>query len=454
MSEYFVNFLEGRDSNSGTTEGAPVKTWNAANIGGGTFAPGDVIRFREGVVYPLTGGRLQFALSSAPSAASPVTFTTYGGTGRGRAVFDGGGTRDIGIMPPACDAATPGRYCKFQKFEIRNFTLAGVYLSEASADGSHDAYHLVEDCWVHHMSAATQAGIQSWGIGTTIRRNIVDHCGGDSIWFYGAANYIGHNTVTDGGLATAVGGDDCIQAGGASPRSIVEYNYLDKGPRPWKQAILVLGDGVQVRYNTCLGLSDGAGLITVWNSTGAQVLGNLLLGRDGIYLLDTTGQCRVQANVIISTVSGSDDGQSTGIDANNQGHLYYHNTIVGHRRGIYGQGNTIRNNVIASCSVVGLYAGTGVVSETYNVLYGNTRNKYDNASQDVALDGTDLTVDPQFDARYMPQAASLRAGGSYVGGHDLYGKEFWAPPTIGAVQYQPPRALVSSRELAFRRAMA
>lgn len=260
------------------------------------------------------------------------------------------------------------------------------------------------------------------GIGTTIRRNIVDHCGGDSIWFYGAANYIGHNTVTDGGLATAVGGDDCIQAGGASPRSIVEYNYLDKGPRPWKQAILVLGDGVQVRYNTCLGLSDGAGLITVWNSTGAQVLGNLLLGRDGIYLLDTTGQCRVQANVIISTVSGSDDGQSTGIDANNQGHLYYHNTIVGHRRGIYGQGNTIRNNVIASCSVVGLYAGTGVVSETYNVLYGNTRNKYDNASQDVALDGTDLTVDPQFDARYMPQAASLRAGGSYVGGHDLYGK--------------------------------
>lgn len=44
--------------------------------------------------------------------------------------------------------------------------------------------------------------------------------------------------------------------------------------------------------------------------------------------------------------------------------------------------------------------------------------------------------------------------GVYLGGKDFYRKEFQAPPTMGAVQYQPPRALVSSRELAFRRAMA
>jgi hypothetical protein len=59
--------------------------------------------------------------------------------------------------------------------------------------------------------------------------------------------------------------------------------------------------------------------------------------------------------------------------------------------------------------------------------------------------GTDYTInsapgcsnnveaDPQLDTLYRPQAETVMRGGVYVGGTDFYGKQFYFPPNIGAV---------------------
>jgi hypothetical protein len=116
MATYYIDFVDGLDANNGTSSSTPVKTWNAANIGSGTFAPGDSILFAGGKTYTQTA-RFQFGLSGTPTALLPVRFGSYG---PGPAIIDGGGTINAMFYGPALDSANPGRYLIYEDLQIQN----------------------------------------------------------------------------------------------------------------------------------------------------------------------------------------------------------------------------------------------------------------------------------------------------------------------------------------------
>jgi hypothetical protein len=126
------------------------------------------------------------------------------------------------------------------------------------------------------------------------------------------------------------------------------------------------------------------------------------------------------------------DGESTGIDqfsSPTRNHAIFNNTIIGHRRGIFGQGCSVRNNLVINCGGVGIDTGSGASVEAYNCAFGNGTN----------FSGTpgagSRQVDPQLRSNYMPQNEAILAAGLALGGTDYYGIPFGNPPTIGAVQY-------------------
>lgn len=88
-------------------------------------------------------------------------------------------------------------------------------------------------------------------------------------------------------------------------------------------------------------------------------------------------------------------------------------------------------------------AGGGTNSGSTNCIYGQITS----AASGIALTGT-VAQDPQLDNAYRPQNVALRGGGTRIRGRDFYGKDFWSPPTIGAVQVQNVIGVSSRRGVA------
>lgn len=443
MATYYVDNVDGVNSNNGTSDTTPVKVWNTANIGSGTFAPGDRLLFKSGVVYDGSGGRVAPVFSSSPTATNRFYVGSYGGTER--AILDGGGTRDIGFRPAAAiDQANPPTYVTVENLEIRNYTSNGLNFGEVSADGTHVNGAILNNLYVHKITSTSEAAIKSWGTGVTVSNCRVEMVGGDGIFLQGAYAWVHHNTIR---WVSNTGGTlgDGIQFNANSHYSLIEYNYIERENSD-KQALLVCGDYCVIRHNTLKGLSVGAGLLTLFNSTGTstgnQVYGNYLYGTDGIYLLDATGAHRVFGNVIVGTNRNETEGNSTGIDMNGSvNHQVFNNTVIGHQRGIRCQSATAYNNIVIDCGGVGIDTGSGASSESHNCAHRNGTN----------FSGTPGTgsvqVDPALTPTYMVTSASVRAAGTTVDAVDFYGNSF--NNSMGAVQYSAPRPL-ATRSLATR----
>jgi len=87
-AEYFVDFAEGSDSKSGTTQAeawkhAPGDSQAEGKAASVVLGPGDVVQFRGGVIYR---GEIKI-----PASGNPGSRITYRGTGwgEGRAILDG-----------------------------------------------------------------------------------------------------------------------------------------------------------------------------------------------------------------------------------------------------------------------------------------------------------------------------------------------------------------------------
>ena len=72
----------------------------------------------------------------------------------------------------------------------------------------------------------------------------------------------------------------------------------------------------------------------------------------------------------------------------------------------------------------------------YNAATGDSKINWRGANYTINNApgcSSNIEADPQLDALHRPQSAMVKRGGVYVGGKDFYGKQFYYPPNIGAV---------------------
>lgn len=442
MATYYWDPQNGSNSNNGLGPGSPVLSWNATAIGTGTFAPGDTLLMKAGSVYDAAaGGRLAPLFSSAPTALAPFTLSTYGERGV-RGIVDGKGTRDIGIRGWPIDAGSgvPTRYFIIENMEVMNCTAHGISISDLANTGEADCYSSVINCYIHNITGTSNAAIDIRGQGLTVRGNLIEDCAGDGILFRGNG-YCGYNTIrrvsnTGGGLGDGIqidGGTTVVHTG-----TICEYNDVTRENTD-KQAILFIAEDGIFRYNRVVGLSIGAGLVTIGGEAlaqqtgGNQIYGNFIYGTDGIHLLNVSSPHTVYCNIIIGTNSSETEQNSTGIDvgvanggsyANN---VIYNNTVIGHQRGIQCRANTVRNNLVINCGGKGYDQSTAAASESYNVAWNNGTNFHG-----VSAGTGSFVADPMLDTRYKPTNLRLASAGTNVSGTDFYGDTFRGN-SVGAV---------------------
>ena len=147
------------------------------------------------------------------------------------------------------------------------------------------------------------------------------------------------------------------------------------------------------------------------------------------------------------------DNQASGIVmASAQGILAYHNTLINNNLGPVGIKNNgeiavfpnckngeITNNILQGSGQYGVDIFPDVTGFTgkNNCIYG-----YDTVDRASVLTNT-ISVDSALDSMFRPTTASIKTGGTFIGGADYYGAEFRGTPPIGAVITFPARQLAA-----------
>ncbi|HTJ55864.1 MAG TPA: right-handed parallel beta-helix repeat-containing protein, partial [Nitrosospira sp.] len=166
--------------------------------------------------------------------------------------------------------------------------------------------------------------------------------------------------------------------------------------------------------------NSGTGL-TFWNCSGSKFIGN----------------------IVENCFTGASYGKSSETD----NHLL-NNTFINCSYGVSKIGTdaltgnvTVKNNLLHNCSAGFSIGANPSITADYNNVYGSM-----NPYVGISAGANDLNVHPLLDADYRPQAAALKRAGTSPSGKDFYGKQFYNPPNIGAVNDLPatPRYLLTS----------
>ncbi len=171
-------------------------------------------------------------------------------------------------------------------------------------------------------------------------------------------------------------------------------------------------------------------------STGVQNSGaglSFWTARDAKYI----------GNVVVDCYVGANYGH-----ASETGNQILNNTFIRCNTGIDRIGTaalsgniTVKNNILLNCAT-GFSSGTNPsITADYNCLHGFVTDY-----AGVVPGPNDLKVDPALDEFYRPCAAALKRSGTSTSAKDFYGKQFYNPPNIGAVDDLPatPRYLLTS----------
>lgn len=197
---------------------------------------------------------------------------------------------------------------------------------------------------------------------------------------------------------------------------------------------------------------DGAGCLLDHDTRNCVVRGNHfknLYGKtgisysgNGITILDSTG-AEVYGNITENCYSAIHIGNKlTGQSSNIYNNHFLNCVAFGCDISLSADltTNIVKNNLFtaASASCVPVRVSTGTwTGESNNCFYGF------GATSNHALAGTTKTVDPELNERLAPAAISVLAGGTYLGGSDYYGKLLPSPPPIGAVAPLPARTVTT-----------
>lgn len=166
--------------------------------------------------------------------------------------------------------------------------------------------------------------------------------------------------------------------------------------------------------------NSGTGL-AFWRATGSKFIGNIV---ENCYA-----------------------GASYGDPAETDNHIL-NNTFINCGTGIVKIGTsapvgniTVKNNIFHNCPIGFASGANPAITADYNCLHGFVADY-----AGVTPGPNDLKVDPILDEYYRPRAAALKRSGVTLAGKDFYGKQFYNPPNIGAVNDLPatPRYLLTS----------
>jgi parallel beta-helix repeat protein len=112
--------------------------------------------------------------------------------------------------------------------------------------------------------------------------------------------------------------------------------------------------------------------------------------------------------------------------------------------------NGLCRDVVISNNIIISNVAYGISRETTDIGFSGTKNNIlmtrgGRAEKNAAVTNT-VSVAPQLDSLHRPQADELKRSGEYLGGKDFYGKRFYNPPNIGAVDdvSATPRYLLRS----------
>lgn len=293
-----------------------------------------------------------------------------------------------------------------------------------------------------------------------ISGNTFTNCGGSAIKAYvpltgqNKGVKICRNTITNQLMVGDLGGG--IVVGGFTQttttnfgQNVIEHNVADGLQGTTGFANIMYGSYI-IRHNSAKNISsviyDGDALLFDHGADGCVAYGNYFENMSGpsdfsagagIGIIYEATNITCYGNVFKNCYMGVYYGNQTSGRVSS----IYNNTFIDCvLAGIYGNPTTFpadsnycKNNVFTAKSVSALairYDSGAWSRESTNVFHG-----FSTGTQ--ALNASSLNVDPSLDSNYRPQSSQVKRSGAYLGGKDYYGKHFYNPPNIGAVDDDP-----------------
>lgn len=436
MTTYYIDPLNGNNSNDGLSTGAPKLT---------------VPTPTSNNTYLLKCGTTYANSIVIASAVTGVTLSTYG-AGDKPIINPGSLDRWSIRVAVGCTNTTISGFECTGALGNGSQTCFGIYIG--SAPGSTSNNVTIRDCFVHNITANSAGdcnGIYGFGDNITITNCFITQIPDDGIWIEGKNTRITHCKITNVGTDSSATGD-CIQLNGETASSsagafYIAYNYLNHSANLEKQCFIVssasLGLGGYVGYNTCVfPMTDsllGGNACLYSDQPGCVFEGNTTYGGTYGILIDAGQGQKIRNNLILNAYLGINTANSP------LGLLVDNNTIANCvDTAAYLSTNDVttyvRNNVFINCPK-GL-ASHGNISKSYNAYYNNSIYTWGSIAGGGTIEGSAILVNPLLSSTFTPKALSpLIGGGSYLyPSKDITNRIRKNLPTVGAYEYVSERA--------------
>jgi len=207
-AQYYVDYASGLDVNKGTSIAAawqhcPGDSSATGVAGSIVILAGDVVNFKGGVTYRLTGGSASaISLSRSGTAGNPIVYQTGPGWGLGNAILDGGQVA-YNVVNPSGDAQFYSglTITNFLKYGFALNTQKGITISNCIINngvfvgsGTYAAYGVNSRQYLLYGNG--EAGINVGGmIDTIIVSNEISCTGQKGVSLYGGATRVNTNLV-------------------------------------------------------------------------------------------------------------------------------------------------------------------------------------------------------------------------------------------------------------------
>ncbi len=294
---YYVDFLSGNDTNTGTRPNAAWKTLEKVNST--TFAPGDRILFKSGSVW---NGQLW--PKGSGSEPQPILIDKYGGVAK--PIINAGGVEDAVLLKNQ-------EYWEIQNLEITNTGAGpavrrGVHVAVENYGEAHHIY--LRGLTIHDVNGLDSdeikynGGINYTCVGNSkpsrfvdlrIENNRIYHVDRSGIfgwsthwvrskWYPSLGVIIRNNRLDD------IGGDGIVVV--ATDGALVEYNVVSRANQRSKGFNVAIwpwsADNTLVQYNEAYltkGHRDSEGFDSDWNSRNTIIQYNYSHDNEGGFLL-------------------------------------------------------------------------------------------------------------------------------------------------------------------------
>ena len=290
---YYVDSINGSDSNSGTSEASPWRS--LARVHSQVFRPGDVVHFRCGSSW--TGG---LVIDNSGVQGNPITFTTYGSGPR--PIFRNPGSpgswaRAVGIQADwvivegllVRDAQKVGVYVGYgaDHNTVRNTEITNVGVGMEVCG----QYNLVTDNYVHDLTMVRNTPGGS------------DDYGAVGVWVYSPNNEIAHNRMVNCIAPSYDYGVDggAVELYGTSDNCYIHHNWAENC-----KGFVEVGGGSARNTRFAYNVSVNNGRFSLVHLTGrfASVVSNLRMENNTIVeVVDYSGMKWVVLDFIGSPVA-------------------------------------------------------------------------------------------------------------------------------------------------------